>query len=150
MKPRFFRALALMTMTLGCRESKDEDTPTPTPVAEGYSLSDQGAFVAKIVWNTPPVAESFDNSAEVHLLDRDSQPVTSSRLIRFSLYMTSMGHPSTNEEEMVLEQKDAGHWTVSRIYFSMSGSAGSWAVDLDAAVNDTSDHVRVRVEEAVQ
>lgn len=149
----------LIATAISCGSSNDKDKnnedPTLTPAADqtplsGYLLSDQEHFAVKIVWNNPPVTQSFDNSAEVFFLDKNGQPVTSSRLTRFHLYMVTMGHPSIKEKDMVFQQIEPGHWTVSRIYFSMGGSAGSWVVDLEAEANSQSDHIRVSVDHEVE
>jgi hypothetical protein len=142
-----------------CGQNSDNDrdnvAPAPAPAADqtplaGFQLSEQQHFAVKIVWNNPPVSQSFDNSAEVYLLDSKGQTVTDSQLTRFHLYMASMGHPSIKEKEMIFTQVDPGHWTVSRIFFSMGGSAGAWVVDLDAMVNGTTDHIRVSIDHEVE
>ncbi|WP_141734383.1 hypothetical protein [Oligoflexus tunisiensis] len=147
--------LAALSCGKNSDNNKDENTTAPLPGAdqtslEGYSLSPNRAFAAKIVWNNAPVAGSFDNSAEVYFLDPKGEPVSTSQLTRFHLYMASMGHPSIKENEMTFTQVDPGHWTVGRIYFSMGGSSGSWVVDLEAEVNGQADQVRVSIDHAVE
>jgi hypothetical protein len=155
MKPVLLSLLIATAFSCGSGSQSSDESPGPLPSADqspmsGFLPSDQNLFAAKIVWNNPPVAGSFDNSAEVYLQTKDGQPLTSSRLLRFHLYMVTMGHPSIKEKDMVFEQKDPGHWTVSRIYFSMGGSAGSWVVDLDAEANGAADHVRVSIDHEVE
>jgi hypothetical protein len=155
MKRVLFGLLIATAWSCGSGSTNSDDNPGPAPSADqsplsGFLPSDQNLFTAKIVWNNPPVSLSFDNSAEVYLQTKDGQPVTSSRLLRFHLYMATMGHPSIKEGDMVFEQKDPGHWTVSRIFFSMGGSAGSWVVDLDAEADGQADHIRVSVDHEVE
>lgn len=157
MKPLFPGIILLTAISCGSGHDNDKKSENPplAPAADqtplsGFRLSDQEIFAAKIVWNNPPVSQSFENSAEVYLLDKSGQPLTSSRLTRFHLYMTSMGHPSIKEKEMQFTQVDPGHWTVSRIFFSMGGSAGSWVVDLEAEANGQADHIRVSIDHEVE
>ncbi|HET9238121.1 MAG TPA: hypothetical protein VFO10_12755 [Oligoflexus sp.] len=155
MKPVLLSLLIATAFSCGSGSPSSDDNPGPVPSADqspmsGFLPSDQNLFAAKIVWNNPPVSQSFDNSAEVHLLTPDGQPLASSRLLRFHLYMATMGHPSIKEKDMVIEQKEPGHWTVSRIFFSMGGSAGSWVVDLDVEANGVADHVRVSIDHEVE
>lgn len=155
MKPVLLSLLIATAFSCGSGSQSSDDTPGPVPSADqspmsGFLPSDQNLFAAKIVWNNPPVSQSFDNSAEVYLQTRDGKPLTSSRLLRFHLYMATMGHPSIKEKDMVFEQKEPGHWTVSRIFFSMGGSAGSWVVDLDVEANGVTDHVRVSIDHEVE
>jgi hypothetical protein len=157
MRKQCFGLVMLAALSCGKNsDNKKNDNAVALPpgadqaALEGYTLSPNRAFAVRIDWNRAPVAGSFDNSAEVYFLDALGQPVESSVLSRFHLYMASMGHPSIKEEEMTLTQVDAGHWTVDRIYFSMGGSAGSWVVDLDATVNGQADQVRVSIDHAVE
>jgi hypothetical protein len=149
----------LITTAISCGQNSDNDKdnkePVPAPAADqtpmaGFLLSEQQHFAVKLVWNNPPISQSFDNSAELYFLDHNGQAVTESQVTRFHLYMASMGHPSIKEKEMVFTQVDPGHWTISRIFFSMGGSAGSWVVDLDAVVNGKADHIRVSIDHEVE
>lgn len=137
------------------QNNEDSPSPSPLPVADqnpmdGYVLSPNQTFSVKVVWNNPPISQTFDNSAEVYFLDKNGQVATASKLTRFHLYMATMGHPSIKEKEMVLTQVDPAHWNISRIFFSMGGSKGSWVVDLEAEVNGQADKVRVSIDHEVE
>jgi hypothetical protein len=155
MKPVFFGILLTTALSCGSTSDKKNQTSVPEPTADqtsqsGFLLSDQEVFAVKIVWNNPPVSQSFDNSAEVYFQDKSGQPLSGSRLTRFHLYMASMGHPSIKESEMVFQEIEPGHWNVSRIFFSMGGSPGSWIVDLEAEANGQLDHIRVSIDHEVE
>ena len=94
MKRVLFGLLIATATSCGSSSKSSDDTPGPAPSADqsplsGFLPSDQNLFTAKIVWNNPPVSQSFDNSAEVYLQTKDGQPLTSSRLVRFHLYMVT-------------------------------------------------------------
>ncbi|MDQ3231839.1 MAG: hypothetical protein M3Q07_08470 [Pseudobdellovibrionaceae bacterium] len=150
--------MGLFIFTLVSCGDADKNTADPPARPTGpeqeaqapFALSTNQTFAVKIVWNHPPRSQSLDNSAEVYFVDKNSQNLVDTRLLRFHLYMASMGHPSIKEEDMVFNQVAPGHWTVSRIFFSMGGSAGSWVVDLEAEVEGQPDKVRVSIPHEVE
>lgn len=116
----------------------------------GFTLSAQKTYAVKIVWNSPPISDSFENSADVYFVDIAGNPLSDAELKRFSLFMVTMGHPSSMEREIVRTKIEPGHWKVSRILFSMGGPSGSWVVNIEATTQNQSDKAQVSVEQDVQ
>jgi hypothetical protein len=108
-------------------------------------------FYVKVEWLNPPKSSTLDNKARVTFVNGHAQALAL-RMSSFTLYSPTMGHGSSRLSEMVMTQdtESPNVWNVENIYFSMSGAAGDWVVDVEAGACGITDKARVEIPVAVE
>lgn len=113
-------------------------------------ISEGGLFRVKIEWQNPLLAGSLDNKAIVSFYDAYGAP-RNVQMLSFKPYMVSMGHGSLRGSKLVMKQSPNGEslWNVENVFFSMTGTAGEWAIDIEGSFAGDKDRVRVLIPSAI-